>query len=475
MAIPVQDQSAAETARLERSGRIPETPAVDAGAVKNLTGATPSFLQQMPGSRPSTQEKADYESAAREFYRQEALSELAGMKAEGRAGRRMLGELKTAGLTAEDVAAKREEAMRRIGEEPVLTPTKENMKDFATVFSMLSALTFAVGGSGRGSGMQALSALTGAMEGWNKGRKDVFERNLKEFEKQLQSYKARQERELKLLESIYKERSFKSEEARMLAAEYIAEDAGYSAALLKKGDLKGSYETKKKAYEAAIGAEKLFNQMMSRAFLKQMGTTEGKMKPSAKVSEGYVSLVTLKDDITSMTRDLQDPELQQMIRRYRVEGFLSEESKLLDQWLSTPLPPKLNKFLTKVRDVRNNYYLDKSGKAVTGGEALRNYGTVPQPGDSPERMVQKFEGLYDRVSRQISLTQKLYAFPEIDDDLSGRSTGLTPGQNYYSGAPTPQTITKRYNTLQEAQAAERRGEISKNDKFYVGNTLHEVY
>jgi len=85
--------------------------------------------------------------------------------------------------------------------------------------------------------------------------------------------------------------------------------------------------------------------------------------------------------------------------------------------------------LTTVKDFRNNYYLDKSGKAVTAGEALRSYGVVPQPGDTAERMTQKFDGLEKRIKNQIAINQQLYGFPELKIP-SGTSTGLVPNQSY---------------------------------------------
>ena len=72
---------------------------------------------------------------------------------------------------------------------PVFEPAKDNFQDFASIFSGLSALTFLVGGRGRGAGMASLAALNGALEGWNKGRKDVFEKNIKEYKAKLDEYK----------------------------------------------------------------------------------------------------------------------------------------------------------------------------------------------------------------------------------------------------------------------------------------------
>ena len=96
------------------------------------------------------------------------------------------------------------------------------------------------------------------------------------------------------------------------------------------------------------------------------------------------------------------------------------------------MPAELRQFLTKVRDIRNNYYLDISGKAVTGGEALRNYGTVPQPADTPEVILDKINGMKGRIDKKIQINQYLFKLPPIPSDLvlAGTKTSLVPNQNY---------------------------------------------
>ena len=115
------------------------------------------------------------------------------------------------------------------------------------------------------------------------------------------------------------------------------------------------------------------------------------------------------------------------------------------------IPQELRQFLTKVRDVRNNYYLDISGKAVTGAEALRNYGTVPQPGDAPEVMDDKIAGMEGRVNSKIKTFQTLYGLPQLPREAvaAGTKTSLVPGQNYeQEDRPLPVVSTReQYDAL----------------------------
>ena len=51
---------------------------------------------------------------------------------------------------------------------------------------------------------------------------------------------------------------------------------------------------------------------------------------------------------------------------------------------------------------------------MTGGEALRNYGVVAQPGDSASSMKNKVDGMITQIDRTIKQNQILYGLPEID-------------------------------------------------------------
>ena len=154
------------------------------------------------------------------------------------------------------------------------------------------------------------------------------------------------------------------------------------------------------------------------------------LKPGAKVTEAYVADNQLKTDIEDILKDLKtNPSLVNDLKKYRVEAFLTEESKILNQLASEDIPPSLRQFLTKVSDLRNNYYLNISGKAVTGGEALRSYGTVPQRGDDAPRMIDKLNGMSNRVSQAISIKQQLYGLPSLNLN-AGRGTSLVPNQDY---------------------------------------------
>jgi len=327
-------------------------------------------------------------------------------------------------------------------------PSRENAADLTALFATTAIAAFMGGGGGRYSGMAALNNMAGAMEGYRKGRKDLFDRELKEFDKNFKAAQTALQTASDELKSVVEIAKLDPVLAQAKAKEYAAKYAGTKLAYdFNKGSFDQKIKTATELDKAAMKLEE------ARAKVENKGV----LKPGAKVGEGYVSLNILSNDLAGLRQDLRNPALQDQIRQYRIESFLTEEGKVLNQLISGNIPQELRQFLTKVRDVRNNYYLDISGKAVTGAEALRNYGTVPQPGDAPEVMDDKIAGMEGRVNSKIKTYQTLYGLPTLPRDAvaAGTPTTLVPGQNYEQ---SEEVITgkdgKKYKKIGENQYIE---------------------
>lgn len=127
-------------------------------------------------------------------------------------------------------------------------------------------------------------------------------------------------------------------------------------------------------------------------------------KPSATERQHYVDSNQLLKSVDRVEQMLANPEIRAKIDDSRVGNFLSDsvESKTLQQFLVRPnLDPDVKKYLTEVANLRNQYYLDMSGKAVTGGEALRNYGAVVQPSDQAEDVLNKMHIAKERTTEKM--------------------------------------------------------------------------
>jgi len=322
-------------------------------------------------------------------------------------------------------------------------PTRENATDLTALFATTAIAAFMGGGGGRYSGMAALNNMAGAMEGYRKGRRDLFDRELKEFDKNFKAAQTALQTASDELKSVVEIAKLDPVLAQAKAKEYGAKYAGTKLAYdFNKGSFDQKIKTATEIDKAVL--------KMKEAIAKTQD--KGVLKPGAKVGEGYISLNILSNDLAGLRQDLRNPTLQDQIRQYRIEAFLTEEGKVLNQLISSNIPQELRQFLTKVRDVRNNYYLDISGKAVTGAEALRNYGTVPQPGDAPDVMDDKIAGMEGRVNSKIRTFQTLYGLPRLPREAvaAGTSTTLVPGQNYEKEEkPLPVISTReQYDALE---------------------------
>ena len=108
---------------------------------------------------------------------------------------------KIAEKMVEDSKNVMEARKRDMQEASPFAPTQESARDLASIFSLLSVAAFGSGGKGKYAGMQALSAMTGAMKGYKEGQKTIYDKEVKVFEENLQVIKSHNEK----VERIYRD------------------------------------------------------------------------------------------------------------------------------------------------------------------------------------------------------------------------------------------------------------------------------
>jgi len=376
----------------------------------------------------------------------------------------------------EAVKGAQQEYKEKIEKEPLpaFVPTKDTAQDLAGLFSLVSVIGMIVG---KQDAQRAMGAMNGMLEGYQKGRGDLYKKEATEFDKNFKAMIQKHAQFRKEMEDAVKLAST-DKEAGVAAAEMAATKAGSNIvkAMINQGRItdalnfvnesekavneavKREATVRDKAQEQAAAysrtklqidaadrrakevqeaasereADRARAKLISDVMKRNVGTPEKGLKPPAKIVEGYIANTQLKTDVEDIAKDLKNPQLQAQIKQYRAEAFLTEKGEVLNQLLTGDIPTELRQFLTKIRDVRNNYYLNISGKAVTGGEALRNYGVVPQPGDTADVMQDKLRGMSKRIGDQIAITQQLFKMPNIQL-APGAPTGLNPNADYSIG------------------------------------------
>ena len=154
-------------------------------------------------------------------------------------------------------------------------PTQTNVQEMATIFSLVGIVGTMLGGGGRNASMNALSSMTGMMEGWKKGEKDkylqeknIFDTNLKVME---QKNNALQKRIEQLAKDYTRNREVTKDEYAVLLAEnpYLKK---VDAIASVKGVIKAAAEANKSMLSLLEFREKQKERAEARA-IKQSGTS----------------------------------------------------------------------------------------------------------------------------------------------------------------------------------------------------------
>ena len=181
-------------------------------------------------------------------------------------------------------------------------PTRTTGSDLMGLFSMLSATAFMSGGEGRYAGLAAMGNMGAALEGWNKGRQDLFKRELQEFDKNLKTV----DQHNKMVEAKLKKAldlfTVDREASMGLVAEVKADVAGTKAQQeLNKGLLTQALDTLKQTRSSTDKMLDDWRTLTFKAFEeKQRSDREiaakmvesGKAKEILQGSDGNIYFVT---------------------------------------------------------------------------------------------------------------------------------------------------------------------------------------
>jgi hypothetical protein len=185
--------------------------------------------------------------------------------------------------TAERGAKEAYEAKLEAEPLPAFIPTKDTAQDIAGLFSVISVLGMLVGGGGKMAGQRAMGAMNGMLEGYRKGRSDLYKQQRNEFDANFKSMLQKHQEFRKEMEDAVK-LAATNKEAGMAAAELAATKAGSTVvqAQLRKGDLAGAYklvdESEKGAQEALKLEAKARDAEATEKFRKEQAAANAQIK-----------------------------------------------------------------------------------------------------------------------------------------------------------------------------------------------------
>lgn len=96
----------------------------------------------------------------------------------------------------QQLMAKREELANA-----AFAPTRDNVNDLAGLFSIIGVIGMAMGGGGKGAALQAMNAMNGMVEGYRRGRADLYKQQLGEFDRSVKTM----QQQIMTLEKAYAE------------------------------------------------------------------------------------------------------------------------------------------------------------------------------------------------------------------------------------------------------------------------------
>lgn len=131
-----------------------------------------------------------------------------------------------------------EEKKTKMKEQSQFAPTKENGQSLLALFGLMNVMAGMSGGSGKYAAMNAMANMTGAMKGYHEGKKELFDSELKQYEKNFQAIKYNNE----LQEKTYNEAMdllSKNKDAGMAKIKELAalDNNGIVAIAARSGDL----------------------------------------------------------------------------------------------------------------------------------------------------------------------------------------------------------------------------------------------
>ena len=302
-------------------------------AAKSLTG-----MQQYPGYIKPYQEKLQESSMAR--------GEIAGLEKGMEAERVTARETARAGVE-QDYAKKFAEAPQRkmlegVSEkmEAPFVPTKETVGDMAQLFALVNIAGFALGAGGKRNSQAALSGMNGMLEGYQKGRMDLYKKEKDAFDTNLKQLKMRYDtldRQLKEALETYKT----DKQAGLQKADiaYAQAGADFYKKYADKFGLAAMYEYHKQAYDTAnrVWTEKTREEerVRAQAFRESQARESNALRRQGlDIQREMLKLKMEKADESAKSKDLKPPAkelLAQNTLRNNLIPKLQESLPILDR------------------------------------------------------------------------------------------------------------------------------------------------
>jgi hypothetical protein len=389
------------------------------------------------------------------------------------------------GLSAEQQRGLTEKTQSEIEKNPFPTfkPSQEDAVSYSQLGSLVGTLGMMLGGGAKGSAKVAIGAMTGMMKGWQTGRKELWEREVKTFDKEVQRIKSEHNSIYKDLDMGLKQLATDREagRAKLMSAAYKAGTGSVIATLIQNGRAQDALKIVREGYKLTSDIDKRVqdlaiaqrrhedqlaaqaaqrNAMVEAARIREQGrreTAEKKVGSIGKIAEGKLEAKSalvkqydalIEDYETNKDKYQLSPGLRTALTLIPGGGSASEKIMSVARANPDKYPnaAALSQFIGKLESViapdRHSLY----GANLTANELPRYERTVPRVTDDPKVFLQFLESNRKSAEDSLRSSQDFYARRGVDlrmDEIYDKAQPFIATRN---GTP-------KFNTLQEAEAA----------------------
>jgi len=370
---------------------------------------------------------------------------------------------------------------------PTFQPSQEDLTTYAQLGSSIVTLGMMLGGGGKVPAKAALSSMTGMLNGWRTGRRELYERESKNFEKESQRLTAVRKSiqdDMNQAMSLWPTKR-KDAMALIESATYKAGSNSVLGSMLYKGNYDGAMkllesasklDAVRLASEQKIAADKLKEDAAERRQRETMAQRErmqkelmlsrekiaaeksgAKVSSIGKIAEGKLeaksSLVKQYDSLigeyeTNKDKYKLSPALRTALSAVPGGGSVSEKMMSVARANPNKYPnvAALSQFIGKLETViapdRHSLY----GANLTANELPRYERTIPKLTDDPEIFLKFLENNRKSALDSLNNSKDFYARRGVDlklDDIYDRSQPFIDTKN----------VAAKFNTIEEAEAA----------------------
>jgi len=201
-------------------------------------------------------------------------------------------------------------------------PTKQTTTDLATLFSLMSIVGMAIGGEGRANAYAGMAAMNGMLEGYQKGRADLYKQEREKFDKNLKTMQLKVqtlETELKEALDTYKNDRLLGEQMAEVA--FAKANSPIVEQKAKKQGLNSAYEF---VVETGKDMDKLVN--LSNQQVQRAEDMKFKQKQLAQQEELKRLQLQQMDEARKDRLDLQRERMQNQTQKVTQQQMMAQRA-----------------------------------------------------------------------------------------------------------------------------------------------------